>query len=215
MPRKKTQSASRESCAPWRQPLCPAPSNEEGRGVVTEQGTRRPGYCFCVPQVTKLDRGPRSTGAADRSIDQIEVALQVAARSMTQARLHERLLQSAGVRLDRAGAALLYKLYVHRDSLRVTSLADLLGVDAPTVTRKVQQLEHEGYVVRHPDPDDRRASRIALSPAGRRTLERVLDARRAWIGSLFDGWSKAELASFASMLGRFSTTLEGATAENE
>jgi DNA-binding MarR family transcriptional regulator len=154
-------------------------------------------------------------GPADRSIDQIEAALQVVARSMTQARLHERLLQTAGVRLDRAGAALLYKLYIHRDSLRVTTLADLLGVDAPTVTRKVQQLEGEGYVVRHPDPDDRRASRIELSPSGRRTLQRVLDARRSWIASLFEGWERSDLADFASALGRFSTTLEGETAESE
>ena len=152
---------------------------------------------------------------ADRSIDQIEAALQVVARSMTQARLHERLLQTAGVRLDRAGSALLYKLYVNRDSQRVTTLADLLGVDAPTVTRKVQQLEQEGFVARHPDPDDRRATRIELSPAGRRTLQRVLDARRSWIASLFEGWDRAELVAFASALGRFSTTLEGETADIE
>jgi DNA-binding MarR family transcriptional regulator len=133
---------------------------------------------------------------------------------MTQARLHERLLQSAGVRLDRAGAALLYKLYLHRDALRVTTLADLLGVDAPTVTRKIQQLEHDGYVVRHPDPDDRRATRIELSTAGRRTLQRVLDARRAWLGGLFENWDQGDLASFASVLGRFSTILEGETADD-
>ena len=167
-----------------------------------------------MPQVTK-QAAPAVAGPADRSIDQIEVALQVVARSMTQARLHERLLQTAGVRLDRAGSALLYKLYVNRDSLRVTTLADLLGVDAPTVTRKVQQLEQEGYVTRHPDPDDRRATRIELSPAGRRTLQRVLDARRAWIASLFEGWDRAELGAFASALGRFSTTLEGETADTE
>jgi DNA-binding MarR family transcriptional regulator len=168
-----------------------------------------------VPQVTNLAKHPEAAGPADRSIDQIEAALQVVARSMTQARVHERLLQAAGVRLDRAGAALLYKLYVHRDSLRVTTLADLLGVDAPTVTRKVQQLEHEGYVVRHPDPDDRRATRIELSPSGRRTLQRVLDARRSWIASLFEGWEGTDLADFASALGRFSTILEGDTAESE
>jgi len=167
-----------------------------------------------VPQVTKPDR-PAIAGPADRSIDQIEAALQVVSRSMTQARLHERLLQTAGVRLDRAGGALLYKLYVNRDSLRVTTLADLLGVDAPTVTRKVQQLEQEGYVTRHPDPDDRRATRIELSPAGRRTLQRVLDARRSWIASLFEGWDRAQLVAFASALGRFSTTFEGETADIE
>jgi DNA-binding MarR family transcriptional regulator len=88
-------------------------------------------------------------------------------------------------------------------------------VDAPNVTRKVQQLEQEGYVVRHPDPDDRRATRIELSPTGRRTLQRVLDARRAWIASLFEGWERADLTAFASALGRFSTVLEGETAESE
>jgi len=43
---------------------------------------------------------------------------------------------AAGVRLDRAGSALLYKLYVYGDALRVTDLADFAGVDAPTVTAK-------------------------------------------------------------------------------
>ena len=70
-------------------------------------------------------------------------------------------------------------------------------------------------MARHPDPDDRRATRIALSPAGRRTLQRVLDARRAWIASLFEGWDRADLEEFASALGRFSTTLEGETADTE
>jgi DNA-binding MarR family transcriptional regulator len=147
------------------------------------------------------------------SLDQIEAALQVVARSLTQVRLHERLLQAAGVRLDRAGAALLYKLSLQRGSLRVTTLADLLGVDAPTVTRKIQQLEHDGLVVRHPDPHDRRATQIGLSPTGRRTLERVLEARRAWLGGLFEQWEEADLVAFASFLGRFSTTLEGDMAD--
>ena len=140
------------------------------------------------------------------SADRIEGALQVLGRALTQARLHERLLQAAGVRLDRGGASLLYKLHVHGDS-RVTDLADLLGIDAPTVTRKVQQLERDGLVARHPDPDDRRATRIQLTPAGRRTLERMLKARRAWLDRLVEDWGEADLADFARLLGRFSDAL--------
>ena len=83
---------------------------------------------------------------------------------MGQVRLHERLLQVAGVRIDRAGAALLYMLSSHDDSCRVTDLADLLGVDAPTVSRKVQQLEKVGLVSRQADAGDRRATRIRLEP---------------------------------------------------
>jgi DNA-binding MarR family transcriptional regulator len=127
---------------------------------------------------------------------------------MTQIRAHERILAAAGVRLDRAGSALLYKLFVFGDSVRVTDLADLLGVDAPTVTRKIQQLEREELVSRRPDPDDGRASRITLTRAGQRTIERVLDARREWYEHLVEDWDEADLATFASLLGRFAASLE-------
>jgi DNA-binding MarR family transcriptional regulator len=140
-------------------------------------------------------------------VDSIESSLQVVARTFTQVRLHERLLQAAGVRVDRGGASLLYKLHVHGNSLRVTALAELLGVDAPTVTRKIQQLEREGLVSRLPDPDDRRATQIKLTPAGRRTLERMLKARRAWLERLVDGWDEPELATFAELLAKFSEAL--------
>jgi DNA-binding MarR family transcriptional regulator len=159
--------------------------------------------------VLKTTTSERHGLAAPRgeSVDRIGSGLQVVARSITQPRLHERLLQSAGVRLDRAGATLLHKLNVHGDSLRVTALADLLGVDAPTVTRKIQQLEREGLVSRHPDPDDRRATRIQLTPAGRRILERVLKARRVWLDRLLEEWDEADLERFATLLTRFSDGL--------
>ena len=153
--------------------------------------------------------------ATDATTGEIDAALLSVARVMNQVRVHAKLRARAGVDIDRAGGAVLYKLLVEPDSPRLCDLAERLGIDSPAVTRKVQQLEHEGYVARHPDPDDRRATRIALSPAGRRTLQRVLDARRAWIASLFEGWDRADLGEFASALGRFSTTLEGETADTE
>jgi DNA-binding MarR family transcriptional regulator len=165
-----------------------------------------------VPKVTtspdSAAQGTAASESAPASIEQIQAALQVVARSITQFRVHERLLQEAGVRLDRAGSALLYKLYQHGDTRRVTDLADLLGVDTPTVTRKIQQLEREGLVSRQADPDDGRVARIGLTSAGRRTLERVIKARRAWFDRLVEGWDDEELATFAHLLGRFSTTLE-------
>jgi DNA-binding MarR family transcriptional regulator len=151
-----------------------------------------------------LRRSARPQG----SVDRIQAAFQVVVGSITQIRAHERILAAAGVRLDRAGSALLYKLFVFGDSLRVTDLADLLGVDAPTVTRKIQQLEREELVSRRPDPDDGRASRITLTRAGQRTIERVLDARREWYDHLVEYWDEADLATFASLLGRFAASLE-------
>jgi DNA-binding MarR family transcriptional regulator len=156
-----------------------------------------------VPKVSNL----RTAAQAKGSVDQIQAAFQVVAGSITQIRVHERLLTAAGVRLDRAGAALLYKLHVYGDSLRVTDLADLLGVDAPTVTRKIQQLEREELVSRRPDPDDGRATRILLTRAGRRAIEKVLEARREWYERLVADWTDEDLTTFASLLGRFSSSL--------
>lgn len=159
-----------------------------------------------MPKVSTRPSPP--LGPAARHVDEFQEALQTVARSITQVRLHQRLLRSAGITLDRAGATLLHKLAAAGDSLRITDLAEILGVDAPTVTRKVQQLEREDLVVRQPDPDDRRASRIRLTQAGRRMLDRVLRARRAWIENLLTDWGDDDLATLARLLGRFADDLE-------
>ena len=145
---------------------------------------------------------------AARHLDRFDEALQTVARSIAQFRLHERILRLAGVRLDRSGSALLLKLSARGDSLRVTDLAEMLGVDIPTVTRKVQQLERDGMVVRQSDPDDRRASRICLTAAGRRTIDRVRKARRSWLEHLFEGWGDDDLSALADLLSRFADDLE-------
>jgi DNA-binding MarR family transcriptional regulator len=76
------------------------------------------------------------------------------------------------------------------------------------VTRKVQQLERDGMVVRQNDPADRRASRIGLTPVGRRTIERVRRARRAWLEQLLHDWDDDALSVLAELLGHFADDLE-------
>lgn len=129
-------------------------------------------------------------------------------QSVSQMRAHEELLRVAGVRLDRAGAALLYKLRRHGDvPCRVSSLAALLGVDTPTVTRKVQQLERLGFVAREPDPGDGRASLIRLTSSGQDALDRVLGAHRDRLTRVFEGWKEEEIRRFAAVLDRFAESL--------
>jgi DNA-binding MarR family transcriptional regulator len=152
-----------------------------------------------------------STGSAEPSneeLDLVTASLQVLARAFNQARTHEQLLQDAGVRLDRAGSALLYKLHVHTDgSFRVSELAERLGIDAPAVTRKVQQLERLGFVARDADPEDKRATRIRLTSLGEETLQLVLAAHKRRLARLFADWTAEELRSFASSMSRFAEVL--------
>ena len=58
--------------------------------------------------------------------------------------------------------------------LRLSDLAQLEGVSAPSMTRTVAELEARGYVVRSSDPVDGRAVLIAAADAG---TAAILDAR--------------------------------------
>jgi DNA-binding MarR family transcriptional regulator len=69
---------------------------------------------------------------------------------------------------------------VESEPVRLHDLADRLGVSDPTASRAVDALVEHGLVERVPDPADRRAVRISLTPHGRQMVEerkrRVLDA---------------------------------------
>lgn len=148
------------------------------------------------------------TGAVrDDTTKAIASALLAAARVMNQARVHEMLRRRAGVDLDRSGATLLYKLHSEGEDIRLTELAERLGIDSTTVTRKVQQLERAGLVRRAADPGDARAFRLKLTREGRTSINRLLEARQSWLDELLEGWSAADRTEFARLLELFATTL--------
>lgn len=66
---------------------------------------------------------------------------------------------------------------VHGGPLRTGDLAAREGVSAPTMTRIVAVLVAEGYVVREPDPDDRRVALIRATEHGEQIITEVRSAR--------------------------------------
>ena len=52
---------------------------------------------------------------------------------------------------------------------------------SPSLSRQVGELEARGLVVRRPDPADRRAGLVRLTPAGRELLAEAADTRRRWL----------------------------------
>ncbi|WP_218566599.1 MarR family winged helix-turn-helix transcriptional regulator [Vallicoccus soli] len=86
---------------------------------------------------------------------------------------------------------------------RVTDLATYYGVGKPTVSRQVAMLERVGLVARTTDPEDARASVIALTPDGARRLAAVRAARHERLTTLLAPWSEEDLEAFARLLGRF------------
>ena len=56
-----------------------------------------------------------------------------------------------------------------------SELADMLEVERATAGRMVDRLERKGWVIRRPDPTDRRVNRLFLSPAADRIRASMLD----------------------------------------
>jgi len=55
--------------------------------------------------------------------------------------------------------------------LKLNELSERMHVTSANVTRLMDHVEHDGYVQRQPDPEDRRVVRAVLTPKGRELLE--------------------------------------------
>jgi DNA-binding MarR family transcriptional regulator len=154
-----------------------------------------------------------AVSADDETIAAIEAALYSLARRLKQAQLKDYISRQAGDDIDQAGMAVLYTLHGEETELRVTDLAARLGIDAPAVTRKAQQLERLGLVSRARDADDARASRLRLTPEGCQVLKRFLLARHRWLAALLADWPAAECREFARLISRFADDIDQHLAE--
>ena len=118
-----------------------------------------------------------------------------------RARQHERLMALAGLHLDRAAVAIL-RYIAESEPLRPGVLAVRLSVEASHVTRQLSQLEKGGYVVRIPDPDDRRAQRVQLTDVGSAAINRIREAGREGMAVALANWSPEELHRLAALFYR-------------
>lgn len=97
----------------------------------------------------------------------------------------------------------------HLGAPRISEVAQWLGVDLSVASRQIAALETAGYVVREPDPDDRRAQLISVTEEGRRVLG---DSHRRMVEAFEEaltGWTEAELASLAAGLQRLRADFAG------
>jgi DNA-binding response OmpR family regulator len=62
----------------------------------------------------------------------------------------------------------------NKQKMTVTSLCAFTGAPLPTALRHLSDLERRGYLVRNPDPNDRRCSLIDVSDDGRKYIEKLM-----------------------------------------
>jgi DNA-binding MarR family transcriptional regulator len=87
-----------------------------------------------------------------------------------------------------------------RGQTRVSDLAEALRIAPRSATEVVDGLQVRGLVRRAPDPTDRRAVHVVLTPAGRTLLDEVAAARAADARELFGRLSADDRAHLARML---------------
>jgi DNA-binding MarR family transcriptional regulator len=86
--------------------------------------------------------------------------------------------------------------------LRVSEVAEQLGVDLSVASRQIASLAREGYVERRDDDRDRRAQLVAVTPAGRRALR---ESHRRMVSAftlVLEGWEDDDVDSLTRGLER-------------
>ena len=84
----------------------------------------------------------------------------------------------------------------------MTELCAVLGLAKSSVTGMVDRAEHGGLVRREPDPDDSRAVRVALTPAGREVADGFYADGKRRIEDLPVSLTDAERSTLTGLLAR-------------
>src|SRR5579859_2243906 len=144
--------------------------------------------------------------ATPDTIVEVESTLSELVRMLNRPAVTRRLMAEADVAIE-VGASWALGRIGRIGPCRLSELAASLGVDASTITHRVQALERSGYVERLADPADGRASVVQLSPPGSAALVRLRAARRSLFGRLVQGWEDAERRQLATALERIAGAL--------
>ena len=92
-------------------------------------------------------------------------------------------------------------------ALSPTALYDATMVTSGAMTGRIDRLEKAGWVVRAPDPEDRRGVLVSLTGAGRTLTDEVVTRHVANEVRLLAGLSRREQETLADLLGKLLATL--------
>lgn len=87
-------------------------------------------------------------------------------------------------------------------ALRVSEVAQRLGVDLSVASRQVAALQSAGYLERHPDPQDGRASVVEVTEKGVDVLRESHRRMVAAFDGVLDDWTVEEITSLTDGLER-------------
>ncbi|MUT65610.1 MarR family winged helix-turn-helix transcriptional regulator [Paenibacillus sp. NEAU-GSW1] len=80
---------------------------------------------------------------------------------------------------------LMFRLH-NEEKLKVSELAELMGLTSGAITGVVDKLIDEGYVTRERATDDRRVVYVEISPQGKTMIEELLESQSESISAMFN-----------------------------
>ena len=86
------------------------------------------------------------------------------------------------------------------ERLRIGELAAHLGISIPSASRLVRRIEVQGLLTAVRAEDDRRATNIALTDAGRKMVDAVVRRRREFIGVALSAGPEDRFADAAPLV---------------
>lgn len=94
-----------------------------------------------------------------------------------------------------------------KEGINQGGLAEILEVEPITAGRMIDRLQDAELVERRPDPEDRRAWRLYLTPRGEELLDQLRPFAMETFEIALEGLSEAERAGLMAMLGRIRANL--------
>jgi len=101
------------------------------------------------------------------------------------------------------------------DGLKMSELSQRLMVTGGNVTGLADQLQEEGWLVREPVENDRRATRLRLTEAGRERFRQMAHTHEGWVVELLASLSRDEQNRLHALLGTLKLGLRPAGAPAE
>ncbi len=90
-------------------------------------------------------------------------------------RLWRKMAREAAARHGVSEAASAPLIWIDRlgENVRQNALAEAIGIEGASLVRLIDELQASGLVTRQPDPNDRRANSVSLTPRGRAVVTEV------------------------------------------
>lgn len=120
--------------------------------------------------------------------------------------LYARVVDQSDVPCELSGSFVLGRLEM-LGPVRLTQLAQELGLDPSSVSRQVSALERAGLVVKERDAHDQRAQQLVLTDRGAGVVQTLREARSRELARLLPDWAPAELDDLTATLGRLNAGL--------